>query len=107
VVFALAQTPEPEVHGDVLGALRDWVARDPGVRRLLVLVDGSGYREGLADATATPARVAERRRAWDRVARDLGLPVAHLDLAGPGPDDLDAAGIEQGCWPELRAEASP
>ena len=83
-VFSLAQTPEAEVHGRFLAALRSGV--DP-----LVVVDGASYRERLAGTPTAEARLAERRRAWDRVLRDTGLRAAHLDLGEAcGPQELEA-----------------
>jgi hypothetical protein len=70
-VFNLAQPPEHEVHGAFLEALT-LGARAP----LLVLLDEEGYRARLgADGSE---RLAQRRRAWERTAREAGLAVASL-----------------------------
>lgn len=87
-VFTLAQTPELEVHGRFLAELRSRV--EPG-GRLLVLVDGSAYAERLGDSATARERLHERRRAWDRAAREAGLQPLHLDL-GAG---VDAATLER------------
>lgn len=72
LLFSLAQTPEAEVHGRLLGS----EARAAPGTRAVALVDGAGYRERAADA----ARLDERRRLWDRVAREAGSEVVHVDL---------------------------
>jgi hypothetical protein len=77
-VFALAQTPELEVHARLLEELRAGLRPD---QRLLVVVDSSGYAARLgADETAR-ARLDERRRAWDRAAREARVVPLHLELA--------------------------
>jgi hypothetical protein len=70
-VFNLAQPPEHEVHGAFLEALA-LGGRAP----LLVVLDEEGYRARLgADGSE---RLAQRRRAWERTAREAGLEVASL-----------------------------
>jgi hypothetical protein len=88
VLFNLAQSPESEVHGSFL---RELVSRlDDGRGRLLVLVDGSAYRERVTD----PERWKERFRSWERVVREADLALLQID---PQPavvdsDALDALG---------------
>ena len=95
VLFGLSQTPESEVHGRFLEALRERV-RESG--QLLVLVDGSPYARRL-EATATAVeRMEERRRAWNRVVRDAGLEPVHIELAVPPSDELVTA-VTRGLWP--------
>ena len=77
LLFNLAQSPEPEVHGALIDALRRDVDR-AGTSLLLVL-DEEPYRARLG---ADAPRVAERRRAWERLAAGAGLGVVSL----PGPD---------------------
>jgi hypothetical protein len=84
-VFNLAQPPEQEVHGAFLESLRR-AAGDGG--GLLVLLDEEPYRTRLG--VAGGERLAERRRSWERVAREVGLRVAALPGAG-GADPLAAA----------------
>ena len=98
VVFSLAQPPEPEVHGELMDRLRAWAAREPGGRHLVVLVEGSGYRRRLAGGEAGPGRLAERRRAWDRVTERAGLAAVHLDLDGGAAAGI-VARLEAGAWP--------
>ncbi|MBL9085766.1 MAG: hypothetical protein JNM10_01365, partial [Planctomycetia bacterium] len=81
LLLSTAQTPETEVHGRLLGEL---VARTRAGDRLVVVADASAYRERLADA----ARVEERGRLWERVAREAGVAVVSLDL---GARDAGAA----------------
>lgn len=77
VLFNAAQTPEEEVHGDFLERLRRELAWDEPV---LAIVDQSRYRRRLGEGAEAAARLAERRRAWDRVAREARVPIAHVDL---------------------------
>jgi predicted N-acetyltransferase YhbS len=82
LVVPLAQTPESEVHGELI---RQLVERAAALRyRLILVVDASGYRRRLAGTQAERRRVEERREAWDRMAARRGLTPVHLDLAeGP------------------------
>jgi hypothetical protein len=72
-VFTLAQTPEPEVHGEFVERLRDRLDR-AGVRMLVVL-ETATYRQRVGSED----RVRERRATWDRLLRDLQLIA--IDLA--------------------------
>ena len=79
LVFALAQSPEREVHGRFARALDERCRAAGG--RLLVVLDGERYA-----SVVDEARLAERRRAWRRVLEEVGLGA--VDLA---PDrDVDA-----------------
>jgi hypothetical protein len=84
LVFNLAQTPELEVQARFLGELS---ARLSASQRLLVVIDGGAYAERLGADTAAQTRLAERRRTWDRAAREAQLPVLHLDLSAPLDED--------------------
>lgn len=85
VVFNLAQTPEHEVHGAFLEALRAQDAR----AELLVLLDEAPYGARLGPGGAE--RLAERRRAWERLAREAGLRLAALPGEGARDEGLAAA----------------
>lgn len=95
VVFGLAQTPEVEVHGELIAGLRDAL---PDGQTLLAIVDAGPYRERLADGVRGAERLAERRRSWDRVARDAGLAALHVDLSDEPTDDVLARALEA-AWP--------
>ena len=82
-VFNLAQSPEQEVHGAFLEGLRGAAAS--GHAELLVLLDEEPYSERLGAAGAE--RVAQRRRAWERLAREAGLRTASLRAPGDGGGD--------------------
>lgn len=84
LVFGLAQTPELEVHTRLVEELRAGLQPD---QRLLVVVDASGYAARLGEGDEALARLEERRRAWDRAAREAGLEPLHLDLARELPAD--------------------
>jgi hypothetical protein len=105
VLFALAQTPEVEVHGELLGELRE---RLEDGAALLVLVDGSGYRRRLGGSGADGGRkrLDERRRGWDRVVEEAGLEAVHLDLELPLTDD-DLARTVAAAWPPGILEQPP
>lgn len=90
-LFNAAQPPEVEVHGAWVADVRASLAPDRD--RMLVLVDRSGYRDGVAD----PDRLRERTAAWSRVVRDAGVTAVEVDLdrlATPPtiPDDDDLLG---------------
>ena len=103
-LFPLAQTPEPEVHGEVMVGLAAWAGNGPG-RRLLLITDASSYRERLGLGAEADERLAERRRAWDLVARGTGSGLAHLELDRPEHDAALAA-LERALWPAGPAPVS-
>jgi hypothetical protein len=72
LVFTLAQTPEPEVHGDFATHLHAHLARSGW--QLRVALESTTYRQRTGSAT----RVAERRATWDRLLRDLQLQTIEL-----------------------------
>jgi hypothetical protein len=94
VVFGLAQTPELEVHGRLLGDLRAHLASGG---RLLAVVDGGSYAQRLGEGAAARERLAERRRAWDRAAREAQLTLLHLDLS-VGLDEGALERAEAALW---------
>lgn len=96
LLFALAQSPEVEVHGRLLDELRSSL---PDGDHLLVLIDASGFARR---AGAVPGRMDERRRAWDRVVREVGLGAVHVDLQ-LAPTDKVLAALGAGLWPAERA----
>jgi len=92
-LFPASATPEHENHGAFLDALRARLGRS-GV--LLALVDESAFRRRFADL---PARLQERRSAWQALLDQCGVPYAFVDLEQP--DALAAesalnAAIERG-----------
>jgi len=100
LVFSLAQSPEDEVHGELLARLVAWTAGGRrGGRRGLAVVDAAPYRQRLAGTGAEDRRLADRQRAWDAVAGRAGVTLAHVDLAGPAGDDEALARLQGGVWP--------
>ncbi|MES2959218.1 MAG: DUF2868 domain-containing protein [Pseudomonadota bacterium] len=82
-LFALTATPERETHGAFLHALARHL---PAGSRLHVLVDESGYRKRVGAAADAPARLAQRRAAWQRLLHDMSLPAPHFaDLTAHTP----------------------
>lgn len=73
-LFPLAQTPESEVHGAWLAALRR-AAEERGARAV-ALLDPSGYAERIG---GDERRLEQREDAWNLVAREAGVPAVPLD----------------------------
>ncbi len=90
VVFGLAQTPEAEVHGKLLVALREELADG---QLMVVVVDGSAYRPRVG-----PERLEERRRTWNRMVAAAGLEAVHLDLLADETEPA-LARLVAGMWP--------
>lgn len=79
LLLELSATPEEDSHGALVRALRH-----PAVP-LLLLVDESAFKQRFA---SMPARIAERRQAWQQWAAAQAVPLVCADLATP---DLDEA----------------
>jgi predicted N-acetyltransferase YhbS len=73
LVFTLAQTPEPEVHGEFVERLRERLDRTGW--QLVLVLETATYRQRVG----SEARVRERRATWERLLRDLQLTA--LDVA--------------------------
>jgi hypothetical protein len=73
LVFTLAQTPEPEVHGEFVERLRERL--DRAGWQLVLVLETATYRQRVG----SEARVRERRATWERLLRDLQLTA--LDVA--------------------------
>ena len=74
VLFDLGATPEEETHGRLLAQLRT-----DGIP-LVMLVDEAAFAQRFA---TMPARIAERRAAWQHFAEQQQLPWLALDLSQP------------------------
>ncbi len=80
-LFALTATPEREAHGAFLRALARLL---PARCSLHVVVDESGFRLRFAATVGGPARLLQRREAWQRLLREMSLPAPRFaDLAAP------------------------
>jgi hypothetical protein len=79
----LASTPDDDSHGRLLRALR---AQQPAAP-WLVLADEAGFRRRFA---SMPARLAERRAAWQAWARAQGAGWVGVDLDGPALTTAEA-----------------
>lgn len=95
ILFSLAQTPEPEVHGRFL---EQWKLRLGERGCLVVLVDSSTLRRRLASGASDARRLEERREAWEKVARAVGLGTVPLDLDHRVSDE-SIAQLLQAAWP--------
>lgn len=74
LLVAMTATPELESHGRALGRLRQLAPS----ARLAIAVDSEPFMRRFG---AWPARIAERRAAWQAFADGAGVAVALLDLA--------------------------
>jgi len=93
--FSLAQTPEIEVHGEFL---RQQQRHADSGRQLLLVVDGTAYRQRLGRAATARRRLQERQRAWDALAGEHQLQVLHWHL----DEDLatsQLAELRRALWP--------
>jgi hypothetical protein len=95
VLFNLAQSPEPEVHGRFLGEILHALQAHRG--GLLTLIDVSTYH-GRVDA---PERWTERLEAWKRVTSEAGVTAVEVALDRPAGDEvLEAVGAGMCTGPE-------
>jgi hypothetical protein len=74
LLSAMTATPEAEAHGRLLARLRLALP----TARLVLVVDSEPFERRFG---AWPARVAERRAAWQSFAGEAGVALATLDLA--------------------------
>lgn len=81
LVFNLAQTPEPEVHGQFCRSAIEAASGARGKRALLVVIDEASFVERLGDDEESRGRIESRRRNWTRVLADLDLRAVYLDLS--------------------------
>jgi len=72
VVFPLAQTPEPEVHGKFIERLRERL--DAAGRELVVVLEIATYRK----RAGSEMRVTERRATWERLLRSVQASALEL-----------------------------
>ena len=96
VVFSATHTPELEVHGEWLAALKQDVADGA---RLLLVVDESPFLQRLGDESGS--RLESRRKAWRRTFEHAELPAAFVEL-GQGGDsggDRILAALTDNLWP--------
>jgi hypothetical protein len=78
-LFAATATPERESHGAFVRALQDQLGRRAA---LTVLVDESGWRQRIGNASDAELRLTQRRAAWQRMLHDLSLPAPRfIDLS--------------------------
>jgi hypothetical protein len=102
VVFTLAQTPEPEVHGEFLERLQGAVEHAGAT--LLVVLESSSYRARVG----SDERVRERRGTWERLLRTRGLAAVELDEVATGDERRIDEWVEmarRAFWPDERVPA--
>ncbi|MGB0129327.1 MAG: DUF2868 domain-containing protein, partial [Rhodocyclaceae bacterium] len=89
VVFSLAATPEAENHGVLIAGLRSQERAGKTMRRVVALVDESGYRRRLDGEAGADTRLAQRRSTWQAI---LGTgQMITLDLSQPASETTRAA----------------
>ena len=98
-LFNLAQSPEPEVHGAFLEAVKSQV--EPIGGKMVVIIDTSSYRERVG----VSERSAQRLRAWERLVGDSHLAAVPVDLGKPADDDILIA-VGESLWPRENAEVT-
>jgi hypothetical protein len=95
LLFNMAATPEEENHGLFISGMKERSARGKGPRHLLLILDESSYRRRLREEPGLENRLAGRRKAWEKLARDCGLDLLSLDLGNASlamnPDQFRAA----------------
>lgn len=81
-LFNLTATPEDEVHGAFIKALKDHIGTE---HALITVVDESAFQARWPD---DEIRIEKRRRAWSDWLASHRLPVVYVNLVAP---DLQAA----------------
>lgn len=83
LLFHAGQTPEMDVHGELIHAVQ--TGQTPATRKvqLLVLLDLEPYRQSVEEN-----RVIERRQAWQRLANQYHLHLVPFDAQLTSPDQL-------------------
>ena len=96
-IFNAGQTPEEEVHGEWLHQLQTtWLSENPH-SQILLLLDEEPYRQ-----TIDPARMAERRQAWQRLSTPYHLPLVPFDVANNTSQDQFLKQAQASLWPRER-----
>jgi hypothetical protein len=84
VLVDLNATPEAETHGRLLQTLQ----AAPGALPLLLLADEAAFARRF---TGLPERLAQRRAAWQQLARAQAVPVVFVNLEQPDVAQAKAA----------------
>jgi hypothetical protein len=100
LVFSLAATPEHELHGRLCDGLAQIVAGGRVARRLIVLLDESGYRARLSGEAGAALRIEQRRAAWHEALG--GHTLVSVDL---GSADASAFSVLEDVLDSARAAA--
>lgn len=94
VVFNAGQTPELEVHGELLEHLKQ---RRTDGQTLLIMIDESPFIQRLGDDSGQ--RLESRRRAWRRTLDHVDLPAAFVALDDAASLDTLLTRCSDGLWP--------
>ncbi len=87
LLFRLSATPEGEVQGQLLTTVQQEARHNRLARRMLVLIDNSGFRERLggADSETAQSRIAQRRQAWEDLCAGQDVTPVFVDLDAEDP----------------------
>lgn len=84
-VFNLTATPEDDVHGAFVEALKEHLAAG---HKLIAMVDGSEFESRWP---GDDIRLEKRRRAWSHLFTSHQLPMVYVNLTNPDLKEADAA----------------
>lgn len=93
IIFNAGQTPEREVQGEWLHLLQTEMNTAQPASRLLVILDEEPYRQ-----TIDPARMNERRQAWQRLTAQYHLTLVPFDIHTTSLDQF-LQQAQTGLWP--------
>lgn len=96
LVCNLAQTPEAEVHGELIHALQTSIESSNGQQHLLLVLDQEPFRH-----MADQAQIKGRQQTWQRLANDYHLQIVPFDVKDTSRDQvLEKA--QGALWPPHR-----
>jgi len=98
ILFNMAQSPEVEVHGVLLEQLKKLLEIRGG--RLLVVIDATRFLARID----LPERLQERRRAWERIVRELDIRTVEFSSAAASSDAI-LEEVRSALWPALEPAA--
>jgi hypothetical protein len=100
MLFRLTATPEAEVQGALMTTLQQESRQSRLTRRMVVLLDSSGFKERFGEGQTAQRRMAERRKAWDRLCEQQGLTPVTIDLSAEDPGMLGnvVEEVRQATW---------
>jgi hypothetical protein len=100
MLFRLTATPEAEVQGALMTTMQQESRQSRLTRRMVVLLDSSGFKERFGEGQTAQRRMAERRKAWDRLCEQQNLTPVTIDLSAEDPGMLGnvVEEVRQATW---------